>query len=338
MNDVLQVQLDGVPHTLRAGERLAKPAAAPTYRDAPASDVGALIARIRAGEGWRDVMRDAYADSRPWLHRIVTDEARALFFRQHPPPPGARVLDVGAGWGQATLPLAREHAVVAVEPTAERLDFIAAVAAQENLSERIHFIEADFLTLQFAPEFDYVTCIGVLEWVPQFRPGEPRPLQLAFLRALRAALRPGGECIVAIENRLGLKYLLGAPDDHTGLAHLSIFDAAIADALHRAQTNRPLRAFTYAFTEYASLFAEAGFARCDSFAAFPDYKLPSHILAIDDPANVNRMASTGSLPPEHDGTNGAALAQQPAITAQYRALGEQGLAHFFAPSYFFRLS
>lgn len=338
MNRSLQLRVDGVTRTLAPGERLVHRAAGRTYRDAPASDVAALIARIRAGEPWRDVLHAAYAASRPWLHRIVTDEARALFFREQPPPRDARVLDVGAGWGQATLPLAREHAVVAVEPTAERLDFIAAVAAQERLTGRIHFIEADFLAVQFEPEFDYVTCIGVLEWVPQFRAGDPRELQLDFLRRLRAALRAGGQCIVAIENRLGLKYLLGAADDHTGRVGISMHERTVAEELHRAATGEPLRVFTHAWTEYEVLFAEAGFARCEAFAAFPDYKLPARIVPLADVAAVNRLAASGALPPEHDGTNGAALPQQSEIDEHFRRLGEQGIAHLFAPSYFFRLS
>ena len=105
------------------------------------------------------------------------------------------------------------------------------------------------------PIFDLVCCIGVLEWVPKFQGGDPRKVQLAFLRRMRSTLRPGGKCYVGIENRLGLKYFMGGRDDHTGQRNVGVFDQTLAAAKHRTITGEELRVFTYSHAEYLALLS-----------------------------------------------------------------------------------
>ena len=102
------------------------------------------------------------------------------------------MLDIGAGWGQTALPLSRAHEVAALEPTPERLAFIRAAAVQEGVTKRLHFIQADFFDVEFETKFDLVTCIGVLEWVPKFRPGDPRKCRSISCGALAHCWRPIG--------------------------------------------------------------------------------------------------------------------------------------------------
>jgi SAM-dependent methyltransferase len=337
MHADLPVILRGEPAILRPGKRVAR-TVAHAYRDTPAPTASRVIQAVRAGRPWREAVRDEYAHDNSWLCRIIADPARARFFDDQPLAPDSLVLDVGAGWGQMTLPLAAQHRVVAVEPTPERLEFIMAAAEQERRAERIYFLEADFLEVKFEPVFDAVCCIGVLEWVPKFRPeGEPRAVQLEFLRRLRASLKPDGRAIVGIENRLGLKYLLGARDDHTGLRHTHVFDAALAAARYRSQTEEALRVFTYSLAEYKTLFREAGFIQVSACAAFPDYKLPEVILPLDPPEILNRHILEQGLPPDHDGMDGHLLPNQDELRSHYRSLAEMQLAHAFAPSFFFTL-
>jgi SAM-dependent methyltransferase len=327
----------GVAHTLSAGGRWAAPAMGETYHDTAADTLRAIVAAIEQDQPWREVVAKQYAPANPWLHAIVTSPARDLFFRLHPPPAGARVLDIGAGWGQIALALARrgDLTVTALEPTPERLDFIAAVARQENTAGRMHFLQADFQAVDFPPVFDLACCIGVLEWVPKFCPGEPRAVQVDFLRRVRRTLRPGGRLVVGIENRLGLKYLLGARDDHTGQRNVSVLDAAAAAAKHRAVTGQELRAFTYSLAEYAALFREAGFVSTKAHATFPDYKLPELILPCEPADACNRALLAASLPAEHDGHDGHTLPDPEAFRSHYRSLAHLGIAHCLCPSYFF---
>ncbi len=283
---------------------------------------------------WREAVARKYQSENPWLNQIVTSPSRDLFFRQHPPPLSARILDVGTGWGQIALPLAAkcDGGVVALEPTPERLAFVQAVARQVGLTSRMYFVEADFFEVGFEQEFDLVTAIGVLEWVPKFREGEPRLLQLEFLRRALSCLRRGGQLVLGIENRVGLKYLLGTPDDHIGVSDIATYDAALAAQRWHVRTGGHLRSFTFTCKELTDLLVDAGFAQVTLYGAYPDYKLPEIILPLGD--EVNAYFRKGGFVPEHDGTSGRRLAIQPELQSHYRSFAEMGAAHLIAPSFF----
>lgn len=320
--------------SLQPGGTWATAARTGSYRDTAAETLRAIIAEIEQGRPWREAVAARYADTQPWLHQVVTSPARPLFFQQHPPPAGSTVLDIGAGWGQIALPLAREHGaqVTALEPTPERLAFIRAAAAQERLTGHMRFIQADFFDLEFDPVFDLVCCIGVLEWVPKFRAGDPHRAQLEFLRRIRAALRPGGSCCVGIENRLGLKYLLGARDDHLAEPGVAVYDAALAASKWQQRTGGPLRTFTFTSRELAGLLTESGFNRLQFFAALPDYKIPHLILPLGTETNAH-FGSNAHIP-EHDGIDGSPLPFQAELRSHYHTLAQLQIAHEFAPSFY----
>jgi hypothetical protein len=294
--------------------------------------MAALLRRIEAGTPWREAVAEEYEARFPWLYQIVTSPKRSLFFRQHPPSPGSRVLDVGSGWGQVALPLAKEAKVTALEPTPERLAFIRAAARQDGVEANLCFMQADFLDVEFETKFDLACCIGVLEWVPKFREGDPYELQVQFLRRAREALTPDGSLVLGIENRLGLKYILGAVDDHIGTPLIAVYDRLLAGRKWREKTGQPLRSYTYTRVELEAMLAQAGFGSVKFHAAFPDYKLPEVILPAGDA--VNAFFMQGKFVEEHDGTTGKKLGMQDELRSHYRSLAELNVAHEFVPSFF----
>jgi 2-polyprenyl-3-methyl-5-hydroxy-6-metoxy-1,4-benzoquinol methylase len=306
-----------------------------SYRDTPASELLEIVREVRSGTPWRSVVARRYEKANPWLHQVVTSPARDLFFRQHPPPAGAKVLDIGSGWGQIALPLARNKnsEVTALEPTPERLAFIQAAATQEQVADRMHFVQADFFDLEFEPQsFDLICSIGVLEWVAKFRPGEPAKVQAEFLNRIRTLLKPGGQLVIGIENRLGLKYLLGAPDDHLGVPNIAIYDAALAAQKWKTHSGQSLRSFTFTRSELAELLTAAGFRTATFFAALPDYKLPRLILPLGP--EINDHFERGEFVPEHDGHSGQPLDFQRELQSHYCSLARLKIAHEFVPSFF----
>jgi 2-polyprenyl-3-methyl-5-hydroxy-6-metoxy-1,4-benzoquinol methylase len=321
---------------LEPGGLWAAPTPGKNYRDTATTTLETITAAVAQGRPWREVVAEHYAHSHPWLHQIVSSPARDLFFRQHPPAAAARILDIGSGWGQIALPLAHrpDLQVTALEPTPERMAFIRAAASQEQVAGRMHFVQANFLDLNFAPSFDLISCIGVLEWVPQFRPGDPFQLQIEFLRKSRAALRPAGRLVIGIENRLGLKYLMGAPDDHIGAPQITVYDAELATRKWQAATGQELRCFTRSKTELARMLTQAGFEQATFFAALPDYKLPRHIIPLDNAKALDAFFLDGNFAPEHNGSNGQALDFQVELQSHYRSLADLGVSEAFAPSFF----
>jgi len=303
-----------------------------TYRDTPGEVLNQIVAEIEGGRPWREVVNERYAEAHPWLHQIITSPKRDLFFRQYPALAHGRILDVGAGWGQLALPLAAQGDVCALEPTPERLRFIRAAARQDGLDARMWFINADYFDIEFEDRFDLITCVGVLEWVPKFSPGDdPVEIQRRFLRKLRRDLAPGGTLVIGIENRFGLKYLMGAADDHIGHANIAAFDAALAQEKWRAQTGQELRCFTFTRAELDLMLTDAGFATREFFAAFPDYKIPDVIEALGDGLE---QIMTRQVVPEHDGSNGISLSFQRELSSHYCSLAHLRIASNFVPSFF----
>jgi 2-polyprenyl-3-methyl-5-hydroxy-6-metoxy-1,4-benzoquinol methylase len=310
-------------------------AAAPggnVYRDTPPGELLEIVRAVGHGMPWRDAVARRYAQGNPWLLQIVTSPARDLFFRMHPPPPGARVVDVGAGWGQIALPLARRCTVTALEPTPERLAFIRAAAEQEAVADRMHFVQAGLFDVEFETPFDWACCIGVLEWVPKFRPGNPRAVQIDFLKRMRALLAPGGRIVIGIENRLGLKYLLGAPDDHLGVGGMAVYDAALAAQKWQAHSGQELRSFTFTRAELSEMLSLAGLPAIQFFAALPDYKVPQQILPMG--AAVDDFFRAGGHVAEHDGSGGLPLPFQAELRSHYQSLANLGIAGDFVPSFY----
>jgi hypothetical protein len=115
-------------------------------------------------------------------------------------------------------------------------------------------------------KFDYITVIGVLEYAGTFYGGED-PYR-SFLAKLRGMLNPGGTLILAIENKIGLKYICGAQEDHTGRIFESIYGYPYSDEV-----------CTFSKKELTDLLHGAGFMSLEWYYPLPDYKLPQQVIS-----------------------------------------------------------
>jgi 2-polyprenyl-3-methyl-5-hydroxy-6-metoxy-1,4-benzoquinol methylase len=301
------------------------------YRDIPERILIEIIQEIKQGKNWRDLVKASFEEKNPWLYKIITSKARALFIEQYPLKKNSLVLDIGSGWGQFALPLGGDNIVCALEPTPERLDFIKAAAHQDRKENKLYFIGEDYLKVNFESKFDYILCIGVLEWVGLFSDNEPQESQITFLKKTKKELKTGGELIIGIENRLGLKYILGANDDHTGLPNISFYEAKLAKEKYKRNTGKNLKVFTYSISEIKYLLKLAGYNDIKIYAAFPDYKIPEMILPIGEETEQYLL---NNLILEHDGSNGKKLIFQEEIKSLYNSLSLLGIASNFVPSFY----
>lgn len=204
------------------------------------------------------------------------------------------VLEVGAGMGAITRGLGETGAVVcALEASPRR----AAACAERTADLDNVQVVCDTIQRFDAPgAFDTVVCVGVLEYSKAFgfqtEGGDP---VLEMLSKLHSYLRPGGRLILAIENQLGLKYLLGVPEDHVGQPMYGVED-------RYGDGDSP--AITFGRLELQGLLREADFAEQQWYYPFPDYKLPSIVLAdraLEVPAPIDalpllELGSVGSDP------------------------------------------
>lgn len=336
----LHFRFRGSEQRLAFGESFGVPSP-PGFTDTPANEMQAIIAAVRSGQPWREEIARRFSTTRRWLHDIILSPKRAGFFPLVAPSLGPRVLDIGCGWGQLTLPIAQRGIdVVALEPVAERLGFVQTAAVQDRCADRIAFVGANYLECEFGPAFSAILSIGVLEWAGAFQDQEdPQARQQRFLEKIRRELAPGGALIVGIENRTGLKYLLGCPDDHLGVAGIACLPVDLARRRWQEHSGHPLRSFTYTDVELSARLRAAGFSQIELFAALPDYKLPETIVSLADGGQqLNALIRDGLNVAEHNGYTGEALAPaaQETLVATYRSLAAQGIAHHFAPSFFVR--
>jgi precorrin-6B methylase 2 len=176
---------------------------------------------------------------------------------------GDAVLEIGPGCGAITRQLGESGAtVLAVEGSPRR----AAIAASRCRDlPNVVVACGNFADLSIDLRFDCVTLIGVLEYSRMFLDGDD-PVQEMLRRAL-TFLEKDGVLAIAIENQLGLKYLTGAREDHTGLAYFGVTDQY-----------GPKTAVTFGEKELRERLASAGCAAVEALYPFPDYKLPSSIV------------------------------------------------------------
>ncbi len=188
------------------------------------------------------------------------------------------VLEIGAGCGAITRQLGENGAtVLAVEGSFERA---ATAAARCRDLPNVVVLCDNFRDVELPFAFDAVTLIGVLEYARLFLAGDD-PVQDLLARA-RDRLSGDGILVLAIENQLGLKYLAGAREDHTGIAYFGVTDRY-----------GPATPVTFGESELRGRLARAGFGLSRFLYPFPDYKLPS--VLVSEKAFADARFSVGDL-------------------------------------------
>ena len=207
-----------------------------------------------------------------WPSEYHLSRARHCLLRPLAIPPGSKVLELGCGCGAITRYLGEIGAeVVAVEGSLSRAR-VAAERCRDLPNVRI-FVD-DLLRFETEERFDYVLLIGVLEYAAVFSTQE-NPFA-HYLHSVTRFLAPGGRVVVAIENKLGLKYFNGCAEDHVGIPFFGIQD------LYGSQSAR-----TFGRVDLKAQLAAAGLPNTYFYYPFPDYKLPTVVLAeeaLSDPA------------------------------------------------------
>jgi GT2 family glycosyltransferase/SAM-dependent methyltransferase len=200
------------------------------------------------------------------LSRMRSNLLRGLGIKQ-----GDTVLEFGCGGGAITRFLGELGAqVTAVEGSLLR----ARVTAQRCADlPNVTVVADDLLELEIAQRFDWVLMVGVLEYAPLFC-GGPDPTAV-YLRKARDFTGTEGRLVIAIENKLGLKYLNGCAEDHVGVPFVGV------QGLY--QDRGPV---TFGKHELSSKLNSAGYSQLSYYYPFPDYKLPNVIIshsALNDP-------------------------------------------------------
>jgi 2-polyprenyl-3-methyl-5-hydroxy-6-metoxy-1,4-benzoquinol methylase len=256
-------------------------------------------------QNWMDIAFDMYYETYPWLYKIITDSNRSDFLYLLNIKKDDLALDLGAGWGQISIPLSRLCDVVSLEGNLEKIELMKEIAQQENRNN-IQYVAADISDDIFEnKQFDIVILNGVLEWVGVFSKGmSPIEIQQNVIRTAYNLLKPGGLLYIGIENKYGLKYLLGEKDDHTGLENFVYLNDTSIESFYKSIIGKPLRSFTHSKKTYEKMLKISGFKNIDFFASLPDYKLPKLMIDLEDHSSIQFAQDNLEFIPEFDGSTG----------------------------------
>ena len=140
---------------------------------------------------------DAKGEFKP-LH--ILNPVRAKFVADHAKLPNARVLDVGCGGGLLCEAMFHAGAKVTGADLAEGMVEVARLhAAEQNLPIEYRVADAESLVATHAGQFDVVTCMEMLEHVPN---------PDGTVATLAKLVRPGGSVFISTINRNLKSFLL----------------------------------------------------------------------------------------------------------------------------------
>ena len=189
-----------------------------------------------------------------------------------------RCLEIGSGYGALTIELSKIYKeVISMDISFQRVKFIKHRLTHLKI-KNVKLIHCDAFNLPFPKDyFDCIYLVGVLEWIPLSYEGNPREVQINFLKYLKEKIKKGGKVIVGIENRFGIQYFLGWKD-HNGLWGTNLLPRWLANIYSQLALKSEYRTYTYSFNGYRKLFLDAGFKNVEIYAPLRSYRFPRFMI------------------------------------------------------------
>lgn len=177
-----------------------------------------------------------------------------------------KVLEIGAGCGAITERLCDlAESVTCIELSKRRSEINAWRNQNKN---NLKIIVGNFETIEpkIEDKYDLITMIGVFEYAASYISTE-NPYG-TFLNTAMKHLKDDGKLVIAIENRLGLKYFAGCKEDHVGL-----FFEGIEGYPNTSKIK------TFSKKELSEIIENCGYHNYRFRYPYPDYKFPIDIFS-----------------------------------------------------------
>lgn len=216
--------------------------------------------RLKKGVSPQDLLKED--DRWPVLYHF--SPLRENIVSWLPVKDNASILEIGSGMGAVSGALQKKAGHLTCVDLSMLRSQINALRNQN--ASNMEIIVANLNDIIFEQTYDIVTLIGVLEYSGRYTDGETPYLD--FLHKVFSLVKPGGTLIIAIENRLGLKYFAGAKEDHYGVPFYG---------LNGYPQDQGIR--TFSLPEIRKLLNDSGCAHYEVFLPQPDYKFPTTIVS-----------------------------------------------------------
>ena len=224
-----------------------------------------------------------------------------------------RVLEIGAGCGAVTSALAKKAGQVTCIDLSQKRSRMNAYRNRDFENVRILMGNFQDIEKNLTERYDVITLIGVFEYSQGYI-GTKEPYA-EMLRRVSRHLAEGGQLVIAIENRLGLKYWAGCTEDHLG----TFFEGLEGYP-------RPTGVRTFSKRELEKEIRKAGDFAITWYYPYPDYKFPMKVFSDA------RLPQKGELTENflNYDRRRVQLFQEPAV---YDTLIESGLFPEFSNSF-----
>lgn len=172
-----------------------------------------------------------------------------------------KVLEVGSGCGAITGALSRKAGSVTCVDLSLKRSKINAYRHSECENVTIRVGNFQDIEPELDRDYDLVCLIGVFEYGISYIGGDS-PFE-DFLKIVKAHVKPQGRIVIAIENRLGLKYFAGCKEDHLGTYYSGIENYAAGGGVR-----------TFSRPGLEKLFGACGVSpeQTHFYYPYPDYK------------------------------------------------------------------
>jgi len=207
-------------------------------------------------------------EKRSWPVMYHLSHIRENILSWYPLSGTEKVLEIGSGCGAVTGALAKKAKSVTCIELSKKRSLINANRHKDMDNIEILLGNFEDVERSLTEKYDLITLIGVLEYGGSYISGE-EPYKV-FLQTVAKHLAPGGKIVVAIENKMGLKYWAGCKEDHIAKYYGGI------EGYENVTSVR-----TFSKPEMDELVKEAGFTDVKYFYPYPDYKFANVIYSDD---------------------------------------------------------
>ena len=191
---------------------------------------------------------------------------RHNLFNWYPFKKEGNLLEIGSGYGQLTsLFTQKVNNVAVVEDSQTKADLISDKFGNVNV------LLSDFNKLDIDDKFDYIILCNTFEYAKSFMDCENPYVD--YLNYLKTFLKEDGVILIALSNRLGLKYFAGFKEEHTNQ-----FFAGIDGYVNENNVE------TFTKPELINIIEKSGFHNYKFFYPYPDHEFPK-VISTDEFVN-----------------------------------------------------
>lgn len=177
-----------------------------------------------------------------------------------------KVLEIGSGCGAITGALSKKAGEVTCIELSKKRSMINAYRHMDCDNITIHIGNFQDIESELPCDYDYICLIGVFEYGKAYIDSE-HPYE-DFLRIVSKHRKNDGHIVIAIENKLGLKYWAGCKEDHLGTWFDSLEDYPKGGAVRTFTKNGLLK-----------IAQSCGFSDAFMYYPYPDYKFMTNLYS-----------------------------------------------------------